>query len=231
MVGLEGPADDLSLRRSAGARRVLLSASGLAYLILDSVGNSVIASLPGAPAGDDADVASFFDRHEATIGLMAWIVAIGAVFLAIFAVTVRRSLPDSIASDLVAASGLVAAAILTSSSGVLLVGVGQTSPQQAKVFWDLWNAGLVATLPAAAMAVATSVATRREAGRPAWIWLTGFPLALLCLVPWIAWVNLKLFPLWIGALSVSLLRGRRWGSAALARGRSTDRAAAAPARP
>jgi len=210
MAGFEGPSDEVPRTSGVPVIGVLLRASGLGYTVLDLVGNSVIASLPGAPTGDDSAIAPFFDRHEATIALMAWVIAIGAMFLAVFGVTVRRYLHDSITTDLVAASGVMAAAILGSSSGVLLAGVGQRSHEQATVFWDLWNAGVVATLPAAVMVMAISVATRREHARPAWIWRTGFPLAVLCLVPHIGWVNLKLFPLWVGALSVSLLRGRRW---------------------
>jgi hypothetical protein len=145
---------------------------------------------------------------------MAWLIGFSTVLLAVFAVSVGLRLKGFVAADVVAATGVRAAAILTVSSGALLMAAGQRNSEQAEMLWDVTNASLVATLPAAVMVLCVSLAVLHDHSGPPWVWRTGFPLALLCLVPYIGWVNLKLLPIWIAALSISLVRQRRWRSIA-----------------
>lgn len=189
-----------------------LPLAGLAYLVLDLLGNSVIASLPGAPGSDVAPVAPFLERHGVALVLMAWCIAAAATCLAVFAVGLRRALSPGLDADIVAAAGVMAGSMLAVSQAVMLAAGGgrDRGEDQAGLLWDLWNAGAVALLPAAALVLATSRNVQRSGG-PRWVWRTGLPLAVLCVLPpYLGFVTLKLFPLWLAALSISLIRGRRW---------------------
>jgi hypothetical protein len=193
-------------------RRTLwpLLAGGIAYLVLDYVGNSTIASLDGAPTGDEPVVGTFFARHDDLIHLMAWCIALSGVSLAAFAVGLRRCLGRSPAADAAAAAGVMTGTVIVVSNGVLLAASASRSEEQLELLWHLWNAGIVATLPAALLVLATSLAAYRARG-PTWVWATGFPLAAVCLLPpYIGWVTAKAIPIWVAFLAVSLLWGRRW---------------------
>jgi hypothetical protein len=188
----------------------LLSSAGMAYLVIDFTGNSVIASLPGAPSGDQSTVAAFLDRHALLISVMAWSAAASGVCLAVFGIALRRRLGASLSADVSAASALVAGCVIVTFNGLLLAASEGQEESEALLLWRLWNAGVVVTLPAAAFVLAVTVTTRAHKG-PAWVRVTGPLLAALCLLPpYVGWLTLKMFPLWVAALALSLLRGRAW---------------------
>lgn len=183
---------------------------GIAYLVLDYVGNSTIASLDGAPTGDEPVLGTFIARHEDLIHLMAWCIALSGVSLAAFAVGLRRCLGRSPAADVAAAAGVMTGTVIVVSNGFLLAATTRRSEEQLELLWHIWNAGVVATLPAALLVLATALAAYRVRG-PTWVWATGFPLAGVCLLPpYFGWVTVKAVPIWVALLSASLLWGGRW---------------------
>ena len=188
-------------------------AAASTYLLCDYVGNSVISSLSGAPRSDAPVVAKFLARHEATIDLMALLIAVSGVCLASFALSLRRRLPLALPGDIVAGSGIVFAALSLCHSFVWWSATGVHSEEYGRALWELTTrVSFLSTVPAAVLVVVTSLTVRSHGTGPAWLWRSGLALTLLFLVPFLAWLTLKLFPLWAVASGVSLLRRGTWSS-------------------
>lgn len=199
---------------------------GLIFAVLYQVGNSALASLPGAPGGDEADddVASYFLDNSDGVLLSAAVVAVSAACLVLFAYSLRRALlvigrsRAVMPGDVIAGAGMAAASFVL-CAGLVLVSAANRSSREvlpsdtARTLWDLSNSlGLLFIVPAAAFTAAVALVARRMPGLPRWLHLTGAPLVVLLLIPVVAWLSIKVWCIWLVALSISLLRGQRWNA-------------------
>ena len=97
---------------------------GLIFAVLYQVGNSALASLPGAPGGDevDYDVARYFFDNSGGVLSSAAVVAVSAACLVWFAYSVRRALRMIDPSDAVMPGDVMAGAGVAAASFVLCAG-------------------------------------------------------------------------------------------------------------
>ncbi len=211
--------------RPSGRRgRITTGLAGLTFAVLYQVGNSGLASLPGAPTGTetDEDLARYFADNSSGVLTFAVLVLVSTAFLVWFAYGFRRWLlgldPSraAVPGEVVVGAGVAAATVITCAV-LLLVSAAQRSsrellpPDTARTLWDLSNGiGLLLVLPAAAFTAAVAVVARRVPHLPRWLRFTAPPLAVLLLVVLVGWLSIKLWCIWLIALSVSLLRGRSW---------------------
>ncbi len=215
-----------ALRRGSSHRsaRRFTGFAGLTFAILYQVGNSGLASLPGAPSGveSDQDLARYFADHSDGVLGFAVLVVVSTAFLIWFAYGFRRALLSiapsaaAISGEVVLGAGVMSASIIVCAL-LLIVSAAERSsrtllpPDTARTLWDLSNdTGLLLVFPAAGLTAAVGVVARRVPQFPRWLRLTAPPLAVLLLVVVVGWLSIKLWCIWLIALSVSLLRGRRW---------------------
>ena len=212
--------------KASSVRRARLSTgvAGLTFAVLYQVGNSGLASLPGAPTGteSDADLARYFANNSRGVFIFAVLVIVSTAFLVWFAYGFRGSLltidPSRAATpgEVVVGAGVAAAAIILCAL-LLVVSAAERSsrellpPDTARTLWELSNGiGVLLVFPAAALTAAVAVVARRVPHLPRWLRRTAPPLAVLLLVVVVGWLSIKLWCIWLIALSASLLRGRRW---------------------
>ena len=208
------------------SRRARISGgvAGVGFTVLYQFGNSGLASLPGAPAGSetDEDLARYFYENRGGVMLFAAMVLLSCPLLAWFAYTLRRRLPAvgraraGFAGEVVVGAG-VAASTIIGCAMLLIVNAAERSsgellpPDTARTVWDLSNGvGLLFALPAAALTAAVAVVALRTPGSPRWLRVTAPPLVLLLFLVIVAWLSIKLWCLWLLALSTSVVRGRGW---------------------
>ena len=213
---------------SSNRRRLRVAGfQGLTFAVLYQVGNSTLASLPGAPGGDevDDDVARYFFDNSGGVLTSAALVAVSAACLVWFVYSFRDALvliePSRAAmpGEVIAGAG-VAAASFVLCAGFVLISAAERSSREvlpsdtARTFWDLSNSlGLLFIVPAAAFTAAVALVARRVPDLPRWLHLTGAPLVVLLLIPVVAWLSIKVWCIWLMALSISLLRARHWPTA------------------
>ena len=212
--------------KASSVRRARLSTgvAGLTFAVLYQVGNSGLASLPGAPTGaeSDDDLARYFANNSRGVLIFAVLVIVSTAFLVWFAYGFRRSLlmidPSRAANpgEVVVGAGVAAAAVILCAL-LLVVSAAERSsgkllpPDTARTLWELSNGiGVLLVFPAAAFTAAVAVVARRVPHFPRWLRRTAPPLAVLLLVVVVGWLSIKLWCVWLIALSASLLRGRRW---------------------
>ncbi len=217
-----GPSDRRALRWTGFA--------GLTFSVVYLFGQSGLASLPGAPTGTESDeeLARYFADNSGGVLIFAALVVVSTGFLVWFAYGFRRALlsSDPVRAGRpgeVVAGGGVAAASITVCALLLIVSAAQRSsgavlpPDTARTLWDLSNGiGSLFVIPVAGLTVAVAVVARRVPSIPRWLRLTAPPLAVLLLVVVVAWLSIKLWCIWVIALSVSLLRRRHWKGPSLA---------------
>ena len=178
---------------SSDRRRLRVAGlQGLIFAVLYQVGNSALASLPGAPGGDevDDDVARYFFDNSGGVLSSAAVVAVGAVCLVWFAYSFRRALllidPSGavMPGDVIAGAGVAAASFLL-CAGVVLVSAAERSSREvlpsdtAQTLWHLSNGlGLLFIVPAAAFTAAVALVARRVPDLPRWLHRTGAPLVV-----------------------------------------------------
>lgn len=215
-----------SERRQSSPRRVRLSTgvAGITFAVLYQLGNSGLASLPGAPTGTESneDLARYFADNSRGVLLFAVLVVMSTPFLVWFAYGLRRVLLSIDAAraagpgEVVVGAAMVTAAVIVCAL-LLVLSAGERSaeallpPDTARTLWDLSNGmGVLVVVPAAIFTGAVALVARRTRSLPRWLRVTAPPLAVLLLVVVVGWLTIKLWCIWLMVLSVSLLRGRHW---------------------
>ena len=220
---MEQPSEGTVFSRRA---RISGGFAGASFTLLYLIGNSGLATLSGAPTGSesDEDLARYFNEQRGGVLLFAVMVLLSTPLLAWFAYTLRSRLltvggtSARVPGEVVVGAGVAASTIILCAMLVVVSAAERSArellpPDTARTLWDLSNGvGLLFALPAAALTAAVAVVARRAADSPRWLRITGIPLALLLLLIVVAWLSIKVWCLWVMALSVSMLRGRDWGS-------------------
>lgn len=217
-----------SERRPSPTRKVRLSTAvaGMTFAVLYQLGSSGLASMPGAPTGTESDeeLARYFADNSGGVLRFAVIVIFSTLFLVWFAYGLRRVLlsigtaPAAVPGEVIVGAAMVAAAVIVCAL-LLVVSAGERSaeailpPDTARALWDLSNGlGVLLVFPAAAFTGAIALVARRLTSLPRWLRVTAPPLAVLLLVVVVGWLTIKLWCIWLIALSISLLRGRHWNA-------------------
>ena len=194
--------------------------AGLTFAVLYLFANSALASIPLAPTGEETgeEIARYFARNSTTILLLDLLLVISLGFLVWFAYGFRQALASlkgergKSLEVLVAASVCAATVVLCATSLAPLAGLESLSSIEASTVWDIGTTlSVLFVLPLTVITVAIAMSTRGGAF-PRWIWITSVLLVPILLFIFVAWLSIKLWCIWIMALSISLLRGRRWQS-------------------
>lgn len=192
--------------------------AGLTFAILYLFANSALASIPLAPTGTDTgeEIARYFDRNSATVLILDLVLVVSLGFLVWFAYAFRATLVSVKGARgrspevLVAASIAAATVVVCATALAPLTGLKSLTPIEARTVWDLGTTlSVLFVLPLALITAAIAISTRGSAF-PKWVWVTSVALIPVLLFVFVAWLSIKLWCLWIAALSISLLRGRRW---------------------
>jgi hypothetical protein len=193
--------------------------AGIAAAVLWTVGQSWPTTLPGAPTGEiGTDYAAFYASSKGAHGAAALVYAAAIVCLICFLGALRRVLasiegwPGGLTATAFGA-GMVACALLLIGAAFPVAAVApdeRLDAGLAQVLWELGNA--IGNFSAFALAVllgGVAAVAWRSGGLPRWYVWASAALALLMLVPIVWWASLKLFLLWLLAVSISLLRHRK----------------------
>lgn len=191
--------------------------SGLGYLVLAVAGNALQGATPPLHGNGDA-VADFYDDKATAIAIGMMLSLISVFVLAWFLAALSRHLrlcegPDGWISPLAGIGGaatltLLAAGFALNSAGALRARESGISPDVAAVFYDtsLALTGLAGSVTMAVLLAATAVITLQFDALPRWFgWLSAV-LAVLGIVTPVSFVLSLLFPLWVGAAAVLLVR-------------------------
>lgn len=191
--------------------------SGLAFVVLAIVGNALQGSTP-ALHGDADAVADFYNDKATAIAIGMMLSLISIFFLAWFVAALRRRLrlsegADGWISPLAGAGGvatltLLAAGFALNSAGALRARESGIAPDVAAVFYDssLALTGLAASVAMAVLLASTAAITLQFGALPRWFGWVSAALATLGIVTPVSFVLSLLFPLWVGAAAVLLVR-------------------------
>jgi hypothetical protein len=193
--------------------------SGVAFAVL-GIGGTMIAAR-GEPdfVGPPEEWVQYYTRHDGDImaGGMVFLLAVFALLW--FLGSVRRLLRDAEGGDgrvssIGFAGGVVGAAMLLGSAATTMVAAlrvddqGTISADLAATMGDLSSIlfGLAAPLALGVLVAASAVVGFRHAALPAWLAWTSSALAVLMVIPFIAWAAIAVFPLWAVTMSVLIYR-------------------------
>jgi len=191
--------------------------SGLAFLVLAVAGNALQGSTP-ALHGDPDAVADFYRDNSTAIAVGMMLSLISIFFLAWFLAALRHRLAlaegrDGWISPLawgggVATASLLAAGFALNSAGALRARESGITPDVAAVFYDsgLALVGLAGSIAMAILLAATALIVLRFGALPRWFGYVSAALAALGLVTPVAFVLSLLFPLWVAAAAILLMR-------------------------
>jgi hypothetical protein len=192
--------------------------AGIAAAVLWTVGQSWPTTLPGAPTGEaETDYAAFYASSEGAHSTAALVYALGILCLICFLGALRRVLasiegwPGGLTATALGA-GMVACALLLVGAafpGAAVAPSERLDPGLAQILWELGNGiGNFSAFALALLLGAVAAVAWRSGRLPRWYGWASAALAFLMLVPIVWWVSLKLFLLWLVAVSISLLRHR-----------------------
>jgi hypothetical protein len=193
--------------------------AGIAAAVLWMVGQSWPTTLPGAPTGEPGtDYAAFYANSRAAHSTAALVYAVGIVCLICFLGSLRRVLasiegwPAGLTATAFGAGMMACALLLVGAAfpGAAAAPSERLDSRLAQILWELGNGiGNLSTLTFAVLLGAVAAVVWRSGGRlPRWYGWASAALAFLMLVPILWWLSIKLFLLWLLAVSVSLLRHR-----------------------
>jgi hypothetical protein len=193
-------------------------AAGLAFVVLAVAGNALQGTMPELH-GDAGAVARFYAGAPTRIAVAMMLSLISLFFLTVFLAALARALEDAEprggwAGGMARAGGTAAVALLAggfalNSAGALRAGeAGPVDPGTAAVFYDagLALSGLAAPVGMAALLAATASVVLRSGAFPRWFGWSSAVGALLGIVTPVSFVLLLLFPVWVVAACVALLR-------------------------
>jgi hypothetical protein len=192
--------------------------AGIAAAVLWTVGQSWPTALPGAPTGEaGTDYAAFYTNSKGAQVAAALVYLAGILCLVCFFVTLRRVLASvegwpGVLTATAFGAGIVACALLLAGGVFPLAAVANSwrlDSVLAQVLWELGNeVGAWSAYPLVVLVGAVAAVAWRSRRLPRWYGWASAALAVLLLVPILAWLSLKLFLLWLLAVSISLLRHR-----------------------
>lgn len=192
--------------------------AGLIFAMFYLFANSALASIPLAPTGNDTgtEIARYFADNSSTVLILDLVLVVGLGSLIWFAYELRQVLVSvhgrrRSSGDVIVAASIAAVTVAICAAAMApMMGLRSLSPSEARTVWDLGVAfGAFFALPLAAVTAAIAQSTRGSS-LPKWIRVTSIVLVPILLFVVLAWLSIKLWCLWIVALSISLLRGRRW---------------------
>jgi hypothetical protein len=191
---------------------------GLAFAVLYLFGNSALASLPLAPREDPSgvEVARYLTENAVGIRLFNLVVAVSTVFLIWFGYSLQQVI-NSIGTQPTKAYQLLGPSSVAASTTILcgvalgwMLGYGAQVPAEAKTLWEVNVALSVLFVIPLAIFTAGFAFSSQRGDIPRWARATAFALVAILLFIFLAWLSIKLWCLWVAALGISLLRGRRW---------------------
>ena len=194
--------------------------AGLSFAILYMFANSALASIPLAPTGKDTgeEIARYFAQNSSVVLMLDLVLVVSLCCLIWWAYEFRRTLKSLSATHRRSQEAIVAFSIAAATSALCaaalapMAGLDSLSPVEARTVWDLGTVmGALFAVPLAAITAAIAQGTRGTS-LPGWIRGTCFALVPVLLFIFVAWLSIKLWCIWMVALSISLLRGRRWNS-------------------
>ena len=194
--------------------RKLLPCSGVVLVALIALSVVLGGSTPGSTA-DGAEVASYFDSHQARMSIVSFVFGLAALASVLFAATLARSLRPADDGTSVWDRVLVGGGVMFASSlGFVGAATFALADSPKKVSgsalqalnlllndsWVFWNAALGVFMLGAAGACLTSAAAYRLFGRIAII------LGVALFIPFADFFALLASGLWIIAITVVLAR-------------------------
>ncbi|MFP5352963.1 MAG: hypothetical protein ACLGIB_10420 [Actinomycetota bacterium] len=210
---MKEPAIGRSTRRRAGL-------VGLGFAISYLFGQSALASLPLAPTGDPTgpEVARYLSQNAAAVRLLNLVVALSTILLIWFGYSLQQVMGSMArrstrAGRLPGPSSVAAATVLLFATALgPMLGYESLSPAEAKTFWEVnITLSVLFVIPLAIFTAGVAIGSR-GLDVPRWVRATAFPLIPILLFIFLAWLSIKLWCLWVAAVGISLLRGRRWGA-------------------
>lgn len=191
--------------------------SGLVFLVFAVAGNALQGSTP-ALHGDPAAVADFYTDNSTAIAVGMMLSLISIFFLGWFLAVLRHRLalaegdggwitPLAWGGG-VATATLLAAGFALNSAGALRARESGITPDVAAVFYDsgLVLVGLAGSIAMSILLAATAVIILRCGALPRWFGYVSAALATLGLATPVAFVLSLLFPLWVAAAAILLMR-------------------------
>lgn len=230
MTTTDRQADRLDQAASPTKLRERWPWGGVLFAVMFPV-SLILATSPDIHSSPQTTIDYYSAGADKFKSMAAWGVAAAAVaallwFLAGLAGRLRARGCDrqqarlvTLSAGLVAATATIASAIKAAPAGDLLMDNEQRAGQLGKLtptFVDFaritsslydWILFFGLGLGAATLVLTVSLADRRARILPRWLRTLGYPAAPVLAV--LAWFNVFLFLLWVGAVSAATLRGRR----------------------